>query len=80
MKLNAGETYQVNLPKENTERTVILYRYASRVELFMKTNWTANNFLEEEFKPKLNGFYQFAVVYDIDNPLSMVGELSLTAF
>lgn len=77
LMLHADIPYKINLPQENTKRAVILYRHSTEVDNIKKSKWSAKNYLEKEFTPKFKGYYEFAVIFDLDNPLSTVGRLEV---
>lgn len=75
--LKKGESYNISLKKYNTGKSVIFYKFAKNKEQLRNSKWKAKNTVSDQFIPNMNGTYQFMIIYDYINPLSMIGNFSI---
>ena len=75
--LKKDQKYDVSLEKYNVEKAVVFYRLLYNKNNSNSGKWKAKNTVLDQFIPKHDGFYQFMVVYNYKNPLSMINKLEI---
>jgi heparosan-N-sulfate-glucuronate 5-epimerase len=80
MKMEKGIEYEITLPAINTSNAIIFYKNAPSVKSLNTSKWKAINTINPNsiFTPSHDGFYSFMIVYDLNNPLSFIGNLEIT--
>ncbi len=80
VQMEKGITYKIDLPLLNTDNAVLFYKFATSSKTIKNYKWKAINTLEldENFSPTKSGQYLFMIVYNLNTPLSFIGNLNFS--
>lgn len=77
MFLNEQFVYDINFESWNSPNVTVLYRSNKNESKLNQTKWSAKKFCTNELSPPISGYYEFAVIFELESPLSAVSNFTI---